>query len=83
MSQHYPFSLEPLPYATDALAPNIDARTLEFHHGKHLSLIHIFMGCMLCLSGLDEADLQNDFCVATYIACLQRFGRLETALHAR
>ena len=36
MSQHYPFSLEPLPYAYDALAPNIDARTLEFHHDKHL-----------------------------------------------
>ena len=24
-----------LPYATDALEPNVSARTLEFHHGKH------------------------------------------------
>ncbi len=30
-----PFSLPPLPYATDALAPHISAETLELHHGKH------------------------------------------------
>ena len=30
------FTLIPLPYAPDALAPVISARTLEFHHGKHL-----------------------------------------------
>ena len=28
-------ALPPLPYAPDALAPVISARTLEFHHGKH------------------------------------------------
>ena len=28
-------SLPPLPYALDALAPHIDARTMEIHHGKH------------------------------------------------
>lgn len=27
--------LPPLPYAFDALAPHIDARTMEIHHGKH------------------------------------------------
>jgi superoxide dismutase, Fe-Mn family len=27
--------LPPLPYATDALEPHIDARTMEIHHGKH------------------------------------------------
>lgn len=27
--------LAPLPYAYDALAPHIDARTMEIHHGKH------------------------------------------------
>ncbi|MFM2061696.1 MAG: hypothetical protein RLZZ507_1366 [Cyanobacteriota bacterium] len=27
--------LPPLPYAYDALEPHIDARTMEFHHGKH------------------------------------------------
>jgi superoxide dismutase, Fe-Mn family len=29
------FELPPLPYAEDALAPVISARTLQFHHGKH------------------------------------------------
>jgi len=29
------FSLPPLPYAKDALAPHCSAETLEFHHGKH------------------------------------------------
>ena len=28
-------SLPPLPYAMDALAPHIDAKTMEIHHGKH------------------------------------------------
>jgi Fe-Mn family superoxide dismutase len=30
-----PFILPPLPYDSDALAPFISAKTLEFHHGKH------------------------------------------------
>ena len=29
------FELPSLPYAFDALEPNIDARTMEIHHGKH------------------------------------------------
>jgi Fe-Mn family superoxide dismutase len=29
------FTLPPLPYAEDALAPVISAQTLGFHHGKH------------------------------------------------
>lgn len=29
------FELPTLPYAYDALEPNIDARTMEIHHGKH------------------------------------------------
>jgi Fe-Mn family superoxide dismutase len=29
------FSLPDLPYNFDSLAPNIDARTMEIHHGKH------------------------------------------------
>ena len=28
-------TLPPLPYATDALEPHIDAQTMEIHHGKH------------------------------------------------
>lgn len=30
-----PFELPPLPYANDALAPHIDAKTMEIHHDKH------------------------------------------------
>ena len=29
------FTLPDLPYAFDQLEPNIDARTMEIHHGKH------------------------------------------------
>ncbi|MBL8154950.1 MAG: superoxide dismutase [Anaerolineae bacterium] len=29
------FELAPLPYASNALEPHIDARTMEIHHGKH------------------------------------------------
>jgi Fe-Mn family superoxide dismutase len=29
------FELKALPYATDALEPHIDAKTMEIHHGKH------------------------------------------------
>ena len=29
------FTLPALPYATDALEPNIDKTTMEIHHGKH------------------------------------------------
>ncbi len=29
------FTLPNLPYAFDALEPNIDAKTMEIHHGKH------------------------------------------------
>jgi len=30
-----PFTLPPLPYAKDALAPHYSPETLDFHHGKH------------------------------------------------
>ena len=29
------YTLPPLPYAYNALEPNIDARTMEIHHTKH------------------------------------------------
>ena len=32
----------------------------------------------LCaFQGLDEADLQNAFCIAQYVACIERFGNLD------
>ncbi|MBX3417056.1 MAG: superoxide dismutase [Pirellulaceae bacterium] len=30
-----PYTLPELPYAHDSLAPHIDSRTMEIHHGKH------------------------------------------------
>lgn len=30
-----PFTLAPLPYASNAMEPHIDAQTMEIHHGKH------------------------------------------------
>jgi superoxide dismutase, Fe-Mn family len=30
-----PFTLEPLPYPTNALEPHIDGRTMELHHDRH------------------------------------------------
>src|SRR6185295_20135080 len=30
-----PFKLPPLPYAVDALEPNIDAQTMQIHHDRH------------------------------------------------
>jgi len=31
----FPFSLPDLPFAHDAFAPGIDAKTMQIHHGKH------------------------------------------------
>lgn len=33
----YPFILPPLPYEYDALQPQLDCRTLYFHHDKHFA----------------------------------------------
>src|SRR5262249_29645495 len=30
-----PYTLPPLPYATNALEPSIDTMTMEIHHGRH------------------------------------------------
>ena len=35
MDMHYPYQLPPLPYAYEALSPNISGDTLRFHHDKH------------------------------------------------
>ena len=37
MESHYPFTLPPLPYAYDALLPELDEKTLHFHHDKHFA----------------------------------------------
>ncbi len=35
MNKNYPFSIDPLPFATDFLEPVIDKATMEIHHDKH------------------------------------------------
>ena len=37
MEAHYPFTLPPLPFAYDALLPELDERTMHFHHDKHFA----------------------------------------------
>ena len=37
MEAHYPFTLPPLPFAYDALAPELDEKTMHFHHDKHFA----------------------------------------------
>ena len=37
MNTYYPFMLPPLPYDYDALLPELDEKTLHFHHDKHFA----------------------------------------------
>lgn len=48
-----PFKLDPLPYANDALAPHIDAKTMEIHHDRH----HAAYVNNLNLAVKDHADV--------------------------
>jgi Fe-Mn family superoxide dismutase len=50
-----PFTLPPLPYASDALEPSIDKATMEIHHGKH----HQAYITNLNKALESHADLQN------------------------
>jgi Fe-Mn family superoxide dismutase len=54
-SATYPFELPPLGYAFDALAPFIDAETMELHHDKH----HQAYVDKLNDALKDQEDLQN------------------------
>ena len=53
------FSLIKLPYALDALEPVISAKTLEFHHGKHLQAYVDNLNKLLPGSGLEELGLEE------------------------
>jgi Fe-Mn family superoxide dismutase len=54
-STTYPFELPPLGYGFDALAPFIDAETMELHHDKH----HQAYVDKLNAALKDQEDLQN------------------------
>lgn len=68
LSRH---QLPPLPYATDALAPVIDAETLKLHHGKHHRTYVDKLNAALA-----EHPKWADMSLA---ALLARAGRLPTA----
>ena len=53
------FTLIELPYAQDALEPAISARTLEFHHGKHLQAYVDNLNRLLPGSGMENLPLEE------------------------
>ena len=53
------FTLINLPYAPDALEPVISARTLSFHHGKHLQAYVDNLNKLLPGSGLEGLTLEE------------------------
>lgn len=53
------FSLIKLPYSLDALEPVISAKTLEFHHGKHLQAYVDNLNKLLPGSGLEGLSLEE------------------------
>jgi superoxide dismutase, Fe-Mn family len=53
------FTLAPLPYAEDALAPVISAETLRLHHGKHHRKYVDTMNQLLEKEGVQAASLEE------------------------
>lgn len=53
------FKLIDLPYAPDALEPVISARTLEFHHGKHLQAYVDNLNKIVADLGLEGRPLED------------------------
>jgi Fe-Mn family superoxide dismutase len=56
------YTLPPLPYAYDALEPNIDAQTMEIHHTKHHQTY--INNVNAALEGTEYADLPVEELVA-------------------
>ena len=53
------YTLIELPYTLSSLAPAISAKTLEFHHGKHLQAYVDNLNKLLPGSGLDGLPLED------------------------
>ena len=53
------FQLPSLPYATDALEPHIDARTMEIHHGKHHNGYTTKLNAAIEGTALDGKSIEN------------------------
>jgi Fe-Mn family superoxide dismutase len=54
-----PFTLPALPYADDALAPHLSARTLQFHHGKHHKAYVETLNKLIDGSGFADMSLEE------------------------
>lgn len=52
-------TLPPLPYALDALEPQISRETLEYHYGKHHQAYVTNLNNLLPGSGFEGADLES------------------------
>lgn len=53
------YTLPPLPFAKDALAPHISAETFDFHHGKHHNAYVVKLNELLPGSGFENASLED------------------------
>ncbi len=53
------YSLPDLPYAKDALAPHIDAKTMEIHHDKHHNGYVTKLNAALEGSGVPEQSIED------------------------
>ncbi|MBK7872351.1 MAG: superoxide dismutase [Saprospiraceae bacterium] len=53
------FQLPDLPYAFDALEPNIDARTMEIHHGKHHAAYTTNLNNAIAGTELDSKSIED------------------------
>ena len=53
------FTLPPLPYATDALAPHFSKETLEFHHGKHHNAYVVKLNELIPGSKFEHSTLEE------------------------
>ena len=53
------FTLPPLPYAKDALAPHISAQTFDFHHGKHHNAYVVKLNELVAGTEFEKASLEE------------------------
>lgn len=53
------FTLPALPYATAALEPHIDARTMEIHHGKHHQAYVTNLNAAIAGSETEQASIEE------------------------
>ena len=53
------FTLPPLPYASNAMEPHIDATTMEIHHGKHHQAYVTNLNKALEGTGLESKSLEE------------------------